>query len=276
MMLSGKVALITGGGAGIGVALAQRFVAEGAKICISGRRLEKLEEVAASLPEGSVAVCAGDVSVHEDAKRMVETAFEFGGRLDVLVNNAAIDPGGTVVDLDPDLWHKVLETNLTGPFYTMKEAIPLMIEGGGGSVINVASLAGVRCLPNMAAYCSSKAGLIMLTQQAALDFGPSKIRCNAVLPGPTRTEMLENSLAPMAEAMGVHVDGVFDKLTCTLPLRRAATSEEVAGLCAFLASDDAAFITATAILVDGGAAIVDPCGASLSSTGANWGVPEAR
>ncbi len=276
MMLQGKVALITGGGAGIGVALAERFVAEGAKVCISGRRAEKLEAVAQSLPKRTVVTCAGDVSVQADAERMVQTAFDLGGRLDVLVNNAAIDPGGTVVDLDPDLWHQVLETNLTGPFYTMKAAIPLMSEGGGGSVINVASLAGVRCLPNMAAYCSSKAGLIMLTQQAALDFGPVKVRCNAVLPGPTRTEMLENSLAPMAEAMGVSVDGVFDKLTSSLPLRRAATSEEVAGICAFLASDDAAFITATAILVDGGAAIVDPCGAALSSTGASWGVAEAR
>jgi meso-butanediol dehydrogenase/(S,S)-butanediol dehydrogenase/diacetyl reductase len=276
MMLEGKVALITGGGAGIGVAIAKRFVAEGAKVCISGRRQEKLDEVARSLPKGMVCTCAGDVSAYEDAKRMVDTALEFGGRLDALVNNAAIDPGGTVVDLDPTVWHQVIETNLTAPFYTMKFAIPKMIEKGGGSIVNVASLAGVRCLPSMAAYCSSKAGLIMLTQQTALDFGPAKVRCNAVLPGPTRTEMLENSLAPMAEAMGVDVDGVFEKLTSGLPLRRAATSGEVAGICAFLASDDAAFITATAILVDGGAAVVDPCGAALSSTGASWGVTQPR
>ena len=276
MMLQDKVALITGGGAGIGVALAERFVAEGAKVCISGRRAEKLEQVAASLPKGTVAICPGDVSVQADAERMVQTAFEFGGRLDVLVNNAAIDPGGTVVDLDPDLWHQVLEINLTGPFYTMKAAIPLMTEGGGGSIVNVASLAAVRCLPSMAAYCSSKAGLVMLTQQVALDFGPQKVRCNAVLPGPTRTEMLEHSLTPMADAMGVDVDGVFEKLTSSLPLRREATSEEVAGICAFLGSDDSAYITATAILVDGGAAVVDPCGAALSSTGASWGVSEAR
>jgi meso-butanediol dehydrogenase/(S,S)-butanediol dehydrogenase/diacetyl reductase len=276
MMMEGKVALITGGGAGIGVSLAERFVAEGAKVCISGRRREKLEEVARSLPKGKVAVCAGDVAVLEDAKRMVESTREFGGKIDVLVNNAAIDPGGTVVDLDPDVWHKVQETNLTGPFYTMKFAIPLMIEAGGGSIINISSLAGVRCLPSMAAYCSSKAGLVMLTQQVALDFGPAKVRCNAVLPGPTRTVMLEHSLTPMAEAMGVDVDGVFDKLTSSLPLRRAATCDEVAGICAFLASDDSSFITAAAIMVDGGAAVVDPCGAALSSTGATWGVAEKR
>jgi meso-butanediol dehydrogenase/(S,S)-butanediol dehydrogenase/diacetyl reductase len=271
MMLEGKVALITGGGAGIGVAIAQRFVAEGAKVCISGRRQEKLDEVARSLPKGTVATCAGDVTVYEEDKRMVDAAVEFGGKLDVLVNNAGIDQGGLIVDLDPKVWHDVIETNLTGPFYLMKFAIPHMIKNGGGSIINIASLAGVRCLPNMAAYCSAKAGLIMLTQQAALDYGRAKIRCNAVLPGPVRTEMVENSMIPMAKAMGVEVDGVFEKLTSFLPLHRIASTDEVAGICAFLSSDDASFITATAILVDGGAAIVDPCGAALGSTGATWG-----
>ena len=203
MMLEGKVALITGGGAGIGVAIAQRFVAEGAKVCISGRRQEKLDEVARSLPKGTVATVAGDVTVYEEAQRMVDAAVEFGGKLDVLVNNAGIDQGGLIVDLDPKVWHDVIETNLTGPFYLMKFAIPHMVKNGGGSIINMASLAGVRCLPNMAAYCSAKAGLIMLTQQAALDYGRAKIRCNAVLPGPVRTEMVENSMIPMAQAMGV-------------------------------------------------------------------------
>ena len=207
MMLQGKVALITGGGTGIGAAIARRFVAEGARICISGRHQEKLEEMARSLPQGAVVPCAGDVSSFEDVERMVETTLEFGGKLDALVNNSAIDPGGTVVDLDPEIWHKVLDVNLTGPFYTMKAAIPHMIAAGGGSIINVSSLGGVRCLPSMAAYCTTKAGLIMLTQQAALDFGQARIRCNAVCPGPTRTEMLEHSLSPMAQAMGVDVDG---------------------------------------------------------------------
>jgi meso-butanediol dehydrogenase/(S,S)-butanediol dehydrogenase/diacetyl reductase len=271
MMLEGKVALITGGGAGIGLFLARRFVAEGAKVCISGRRQAKLDEVVGSLPKDAVTTCAGDVSKLEDARRMVEATVEFGGRLDVLVNNAGIDPGGTVVSLDPDVWHQVLETNLTGPFYTMKFAIPHMIAGGGGSIINISSLAGVRCLPNMVAYCSAKAGLNMLTQQAALDFGPDRIRCNAVLPGPVRTEMSEHSTASMAEAMGTDVDGVFAKLTSSVPLRRPATPDEISGICVFLASDDSKFVTATAILVDGGAAIVDPCGAALSSTGAKWG-----
>lgn len=272
MMLEGKVAMITGAGAGIGVEIAKRFVAEGAKVCITGRRLHKLEEVVASLPAGTAVACAGDVSKLEDATRMVATTVKFGGKIDILVNNAAIDPGGSVVDLDPDVWHAVIETNLTGPFYTMKVAIPHMIENGGGSIINISSLASVRCIPTMAPYCASKAGLNMLTQQAALDFGKHKIRCNSVLPGPVRTEMSEHSLGGMAKAMGCDMDGVFGQLTCTLPLQRAASPAEISGICAFLASDDASFITAANILVDGGAAIVDPCGASLSMSGASgWG-----
>jgi meso-butanediol dehydrogenase / (S,S)-butanediol dehydrogenase / diacetyl reductase len=277
MMLEGKVAMITGAGAGIGVAIARRFVAEGAKICITGRRLHKLDEVVASLPVGTAIACAGDVSKLEDVKRMVATTVKFGGKIDILVNNAAIDPGGTIVDLDPEIWHAVMETNVTGPFYTMKVAIPHMIENGGGSIINISSLGGVRCLPTMAPYCTSKAALNMLTQQAAFDYGQYKIRVNAVLPGPVRTEMSEHSLGGMADAMGCDMDGVFKQLTCTIPLRRVSSPDEISGICAFLGSDDASFITATNILVDGGAAVVDPCGASLSMTGASgWGVSELR
>ena len=231
MKLDGKVALITGAGTGIGTAIAQRFAADGARICITGRRQEMLDEVAQSLPAGAAVTCAGDVTRFEDAQRMVETALGFAGKLDVLVNNAAIDPGGTtVVDLDPDLWRRVLETNLTGPMYLMKASIPHMIKGGGGSIINMASLGGLRCLPGMPAYCSSKAGLIMLTQQVALDFGPAKIRCNAVCPGGTRTAMLEKSLGPLAEVLKTDLDGVFKCVSSMVPLRRTASPDEVTGI----------------------------------------------
>jgi meso-butanediol dehydrogenase / (S,S)-butanediol dehydrogenase / diacetyl reductase len=272
MMLEGKVALITGAGAGIGTEIAKRFVAEGAKVCITGRKPDKLDKVVASLPAGTAVSCPGDVSTLEGAKLMVEATVAFGGKIDILVNNAAIDPGGSVVDLDPDVWHAVIETNLTGPFYTMKFAIPYMIENGGGSIINISSLASVRCIPTMAPYCASKAGLNHLTNQVALDFGKHKVRANSVLPGPVRTEMSEHSLGGMATALGCDMDGVFGRLTCTLPLARAAAPSEIAGICAFLGSDDASFITAETILVDGGASMVDPCGASLSMSGASgWG-----
>jgi meso-butanediol dehydrogenase/(S,S)-butanediol dehydrogenase/diacetyl reductase len=271
--LDGKVALITGAGSGIGAAIAERFVADGAKICITGRRQEKLDEVARKLPAGTVLRCAGDVTKPEDVRRMVETALVFTGRLDVLVNNAGIDPGGaTVVDTDSELWHRVLETNLTGPFNLMKATIPHMIEGGGGSIINIASLGGLRCLPGMPAYCTSKAGLIMLTKQVALDFGPDEIRCNAVCPGGTRTEMLEESLGPLADELETDLDGVFECISSMVPLRRTADPAEISGLCSYLASDDSTFMTGSVLLVDGGAAMVDVSGAALSNAGVKWGV----
>ena len=273
MRLDGKVALITGAGSGIGAAIAERFVADGAKICITGRRKEKLDAVAQRLPAGTVLRCPGDVTKLADVKRMVETALVFTGRLDVLVNNAAIDPGGaSVVETDPELWHRVLETNLTGPFYLMKAVIPHMIEAGDGSIINIASLGGLRCLPGMPSYCTSKAGLIMLTKQVALDFGPDNIRCNAVCPGGTRTAMLEQSLRPMADVLDTDLDGVFECISSMVPLRRTADPAEITGICSYLASDDATFMTGAALLIDGGAAIVDVSGAALSTAGVKWGV----
>lgn len=273
MRLDGKVALITGGGDGIGAAIAERFVADGARICITGRRQEMLDKVAQTLPPGSTVKAAGDVTIFEDAERMVETTLEFAGKIDVLVNNAAIDPGGTtVVDVDPDLWHSVLETNLTGPMYLMKLSIPHMIESGSGSIINISSLGGLRCLPGMPAYCASKAGLIMLTKQVALDFGPDNIRCNAVCPGGTRTAMLEQSLSHFAEVLETDLDGVFSTISSMVPLRRTAHPSEITGICSYLASDDSSFMTGAALLLDGGAAIVDVAGAALTNADVKWGV----
>jgi meso-butanediol dehydrogenase/(S,S)-butanediol dehydrogenase/diacetyl reductase len=274
MKLKGKVALITGGGTGIGTAIAERFVGEGAKICITGRRKEMLDKVARTLSPGSVATCPGDVTKVEDVERMVAAALAFEGRLDVVVNNAGIDPGGTVTDLDPELWRKVIEINLTGPFLVMKASIPYLIKGGGGSIINVSSLGGLRCLPGMPAYCTSKAGLIMLTQQAALDYGPFKVRCNAVCPGATRTEMLEEALSTLTQTLRTDVDGVFKCISSNVPLRRVSAPDEISGGCVFLASDDSSFMTGSVLLLDGGASIVDVSGAALSSAGVNWGVTE--
>jgi meso-butanediol dehydrogenase/(S,S)-butanediol dehydrogenase/diacetyl reductase len=271
MKLEGKVALISGGGTGIGAAIARRFTSEGAKVCITGRRKEPLEKVIKSLPAGSAILCQGDVAKFEDAQSMVEATVKFGGKINVLVNNAGIDPPGTVADVDVALWRQVVDTNLNGTFYMMKSAIPQMIKAGGGSIINIASLAGLRCIPAMPAYCSSKAGMIMLAMQAALDYGPQKIRCNAVCPGAIRTEMLENALSGLATALKTDMDNAFVYFTHNVPLKRVAMPDEVAGICAFLASDDASYITGIAVPVDGGATIVDPNGTAVSNIGMNWG-----
>ena len=271
MQLEGKVALITGGGSGIGEALARRFVTEGAHVCITGRRKEKLDEVAASLEDGSVTVIAGDVRSAADTRRMVDEALAVSGRLDVLVNNAAANLAGTVVDMDLETWHEMLETNLTGPFLLMKAAIPSMAAAGCGSIINLSSLAGVVCVPGSPGYCATKAGLIHLTKQVALDYGKDGIRCNAVCPGPVRTEMLEYNLTPMAEAMGTDLDEVFRVLPKFMPLRRVATPEEIGGICVFLAGDDSAYMTGSTILIDGGTHYVDAFAAAVGEAGLSWG-----
>ena len=269
--LEGKIALITGGGSGIGAAIAKRFVAEGAKIVITGRRKEALAETVAALPEGSVLPVTGDVTQFEDVKAMVDATLKFGGKIDILVNNAAIDPSGTVVDIPIERWQKVIETNLYGPFYMMKAALPYMIEAGGGSIVNIASLAALRRIPAMPAYCSSKSGLIGLSQSVALDYGANNIRCNVVCPGATRTDMLENSMGSLAAAMETDVDGALSFMTRFNPLPRPASPAEITGAVVFLASDDASIITGAVLPVDAGACVVDPNGAALASAGSSWG-----
>jgi meso-butanediol dehydrogenase/(S,S)-butanediol dehydrogenase/diacetyl reductase len=267
MNLVGKVALVTGGGTGMGAAIARRFAADGAKVCIAGRRKEMLDQVAGSLPPESVTVCPGDVSRYEDVERMVETALNFGGRLNVLVNNAGMDqnPPANVIDIDPELWQKVIAVNLTGPFFTMKASIPHMIRDGGGSIINVASVAGIRSIPNMPAYVSSKGGLVVLTQQVALDFGPFGVRCNVICPGGVRTAMIEDAMSHFTKKLSTDLEGVFAFFTKNIPLRRLASTDEIGSICSFLASDDSSFVTGAVLPADGGAAIVDISGAAINN-----------
>ena len=274
MRLNGKVALITGAGTGIGRALAQRFVTEGAKVCIVGRRQAKLDEVVQAAPTGAMMACAGDVTNVADTQRMAAATLAWGGKIDVLINCAGIDPPGAVADVDPALFRKVMEINVIGPFQLMQATIPHMIKGGGGSIINISSLGALRCLPTMAPYCTSKAALNMLTQQAALDYGRNKIRCNVVCPGGTRTEMLINATGPLAKALNTDYDGVAKILSASLPLHRLAEPEEMAGVCVFLASDDSSFMTGAVLMVDGGANIVDVSGAAASGQGFNWGATQ--
>jgi meso-butanediol dehydrogenase/(S,S)-butanediol dehydrogenase/diacetyl reductase len=272
MKLQGKVALVTGGGTGIGTAIVERFIEEGAKVCITGRRKEMLDKVAKSLPKESITTCPGDVSKDKDVARMVETTVKFGGKLDVLVNNAGISIQGPVHELDRANWQKVIDINLTGPFLLMKASIPHMIKAGGGSIVNIASVGGLRCLPGFPAYNASKAGLIMLTQQVALDYGPHNIRCNVVCPGGVKTEMTKHDFGQFGKMLGMEPDAYFALISEDLPLKRFADPPEMGGVCVFLASDDSSFMTGAALVLDGGTAVVDVVGASMMGSLRRGGV----
>jgi len=269
--LEGKVAIVTGGGTGIGVAVTEAFVAEGAKVLITGRRREKLEEVAARFPEGGVAYFAGDVKKPEDAEAMVEAAVAKFGKLNVLVNNAGIDPAGTVTDIPIEQWLDVVNTNINGTFNMTRFAILQMIEQGGGSIVNISSLAGVRAIPAMPAYCTTKSALLGFTNSVALDYGDKGIRINNVSPGATATDMLKGGMSSLAASQGTDAYGAFELLTRFSPIKRAAEPFEIAPAVVFFASDESSFVTGQNLLVDGGATVVDPCGAAVSSLGSTWG-----
>jgi meso-butanediol dehydrogenase / (S,S)-butanediol dehydrogenase / diacetyl reductase len=271
MQLEGKVALVTGGGTGIGAAVAKRFVEEGAKVCITGRRRETLDQVAESLPAGSVTVVIGSCCEEEDGQKMVEAALAVNGRLDILVNNAAIEMDKGVVDLEAAAWRRMLENNLTGPFLMMKAALPHMIAAGTGSIINVASLAGVRAVPGGPGYCATKAAIIHLSKQVALDYGKDNVRCNVVCPGPVRTSMLEKNVQPLADALDTDMDGVFARMAEHVPLGYIANPADVAGLFVFLAGDDSHYMTGSTLLMDGGIHVVDSFVASVGLLGGAWG-----
>jgi meso-butanediol dehydrogenase / (S,S)-butanediol dehydrogenase / diacetyl reductase len=265
MGLNGKIALITGGGSGIGAATAKRFLSEGARVCICDVRQDGLDEVARVAPPGSVTACMGDVSNTEDVIRMVAETLKIGGRIDVLVNSAGIDPSGPQVDGDPEMWRKILDVNLTGPYLTMKEAIPHMIKGGGGSIVNISSLSAIRFIPGRAAYSSSKGGLVSLSQAVAVEYGPRNIRCNVICPGAIRTPMFEKNIRPLVDLLDKDPEWLFQKFTSFSPLRRIGTPDEVAAICCFLASDDSSLLTGGVLIADGGTSIVDANGAAMST-----------
>ncbi len=267
MKLEGKIALITGAGSGIGAATAKRFVTDGARVVINDINGEGLKQVAGSLPANTVKICAGDVTELKDVEPMVMTALSFNGKLDILVNSAGIDPPERESEMSKalDLWHKIIEVNLTGPFLTMKHAIPHMVEAGGGSVVNIASLSGIRYIGGRSSYTASKGGLIALTQMAAVEHGPFNVRCNVICPGPVRTPLFENNMRTKAEMMGKDIEWLFEKFTSFSPMRRMGNPEEIAAICSFLASDDASLITGNIIVADGGTAIIDANGAAMST-----------
>ncbi|MEC3957247.1 glucose 1-dehydrogenase [Nocardia sp. CDC153] len=238
--LTGKVALITGAARGQGAAEARLFVARGAQVVITDVLAAEGKELADSLGEAAVFV-EHDVTDAESWDAAVKVAVDTFGKLDVLVNNAAIYIMKPIMETGADELERILKVNLVGAFHGIKAVVPTMTAAGGGSIVNISSQAGLEGLMNHGAYGSSKWGLRGLSKIAALELGPSQIRVNSVHPGPIATPMVPYlTTGP----------GSFP----TLPLERTGLPEEVAELVAFLASDASAYITGAEVTVDGGLA----------------------
>jgi len=248
-----RVALVTGGGTGIGAAVARRLAADGYAVAVTGRRPEPIAEVARET--GGLAVVA-DTGVAADAERAIaETVTRFGG-LDALVLNAGVGGEGSLLDLDPETFDHVFRVNVTGAFLIARAGISHLLERRG-AIVSIASVAGLRAAPESLAYCSSKAALAMLTQCIAVDHGPAGVRANCLCPGWVRTPMADGEMDSLAARSGASREDAYATATGDVPLRRPSSPEEIAGSVAWLLSDDASYVNGAVIPVDGGVTTVD-------------------
>jgi len=243
--LHGKTALITGASRGIGLAIAQRLVEEGARVCVTARKTEALAEAVDALggPEHAIAV-AGKADDPEHQTAAVARTIEAFGSLDILVNNAGVNPAyGRMLDLDPAAFRKVFEVNVISALAWVREAHKAWLGEHGGAVVNVASVAGLGPAEMIGAYAASKAALIQLTTQLAEELSP-RIRVNAVAPAIVKTSF--------ASAL---YEGREEKIAATYALGRLGVPDDIAGAVAFLASSDAGWITGQTLVLDGGVSL---------------------
>jgi NAD(P)-dependent dehydrogenase (short-subunit alcohol dehydrogenase family) len=245
MRLKNRVALITGGASGIGRATAELFVREGARVAVADYSKDGGQDTVKAIKEagGDAMFTPVDVSDSAQVTRMVDAVLQAYGRIDILFNGAGILYYGTVLETDEQAWNRVLSINLTGTYLCCRTVLPHMIRQGGGSIINVASTVGAHdACANAVAYVTSKGGVTLFTRAMAIDHAKQGVRVNALVPGATDTPMIRNAIAPEA----------LEALAASHPIGRLGRPEELAKAVLFLASDDASFVTGTAMYVDGG------------------------
>ena len=241
--LDGKGALISGAARGMGEAEARLFAREGAKVVLGDVLEEQGQQVAGDIVQhgGAATFIRLDVTVESDWQQAVETAERTYGKLDVLINNAGIVRMAPLDETSLETWNVVINVNQTGVFLGMKHAVPAMRRAGGGSIINISSVAGIVGLPNIPAYQASKGAVRLLTKHAAVQYATDKIRVNSIHPGRIETPMTAN-LAPERREMVLSLT----------PMGRAGKPEEVAYGALYLASDESAFVTGSELVIDGG------------------------
>ena len=254
MTLTGKTALITGGGRGIGRAIALAFAHHGARIAVAARTAQQVEQVASEIDNGAIALVC-DVSDSESVTRMFNDMRERLGDPDILVNNAGIAESATAVTTTDELWNRHLSINLSGTFYCTRAALPAMLKKGWGRVINIASIAGKTGAPYVVAYSASKHGVIGLTRTIALEVATTGVTVNAICPGYVDTDMVSRGIEQITRKTGRTAEEALDSLKKMSPQNRLVTSEEVAAVALLLASDEGRGINGQGINVDGGSVL---------------------
>ena len=247
--LSGKVALITGGGTGIGRAIALAFAREGASVAVAGRRLEKLREVINEVhkQDGAGLAMECDVARARDVERAVKGTVERFGRVNVLVNNAGTLHVSTVEGISEEEWDRVMTVNVKGPFLMSRAVLPEFRKCGGGVIVNLGSVLGLVAVKDRAAYCASKGGVTMLTKAMALDHAHENIRVNCICPSIVETELVKGVFDQSEQGQALRKARV-----ATIPLGRIGQPVDVAEMAVFLASEESSWLTGTAIPLDGG------------------------